>query len=285
MRMVFGLVLVVGLALAGFAVYMAQGFISQTQSALDAERAISAKSGPLVEVFVVNKPLNYGDVLTKEDVQVIYWQENALPETIFRDGEVLFPNDGKELRYVLRQMDMFEPLLATKVTEPGKPAGLTGQLDKGMRAFAIKVDVDSGVSGFLQPGDNVDVYWTGQSPDAGQTAGGEGELTRLIESTVKIVAVDQVTNGERAAAVARTVTVEVSPHQVARLAQAQATGRLALALVGIGDKTVSAAVEVNSAGLLGIEAQQIVVAEQEKVCTIRTRKGGEAVEIEIPCTN
>lgn len=279
MRMVFGLVLVVGLALAGFAVYMAQGFISKTQNALAAEQAIRAKSGPLVEVFVVNKPLNYGDVLTKEDVQMIYWPENALPETIFRDGEVLFPNEGKEPRYVLRQMDKFEPLLATKVTEPGQPAGLTGQLDKGMRAFAIKVDVDSGVSGFLQPGDKVDVYWTGQSP------GVEGDLTRLIESTVKIVAVDQVTNGERAAAVARTVTVEVSPEQVARLAQAQATGRLALALVGVGDETVSARVEVDGAGLLGIEAQQIVIAEQERVCTIRTRKGGEAVEIAIPCTN
>ena len=69
MRMVFGLVLVVGLALAGFAVYMAQGFISQTQAELEMERAASAKAGPLVEVFVVNKPLNYGDPLTKEDVQ------------------------------------------------------------------------------------------------------------------------------------------------------------------------------------------------------------------------
>ncbi len=279
MRMVFGLVLVVGLALAGFAVYMAQGFISQTQNQLAAEQAIRAKTGPLVEVFVVNKPLNYGDVLTKEDVQLIYWPENALPETIFKDGEVLFPNEGKEPRYVLRQMDKFEPLLATKVTEPGQPAGLTGQLDKGMRAFAIKVDVDSGVSGFLQPGDTIDVYWTGQSP------GVEGDLTRLIETAIKIVAVDQVTNGERAAAVARTVTVEVSPEQVARLAQAQATGRLALALVGVGDDTVTARVEVDSAGLLGIEAQQIVIAEQEKVCTIRTRKAGEAVEITIPCTN
>jgi pilus assembly protein CpaB len=279
MRMVFGLVLVVGLALAGFAVYMAQGFISQTQNALNEERAIREKSGPLVEVFVANKPLNYGDVLTKEDVQLIYWPENALPETIFRDVALLFPEDNNEPRYVVRQMEMFEPLLASKVTEPGQPAGLTGQLAKGMRAFAIKVDVNSGVSGFLQPGDNVDVYWTGQS------AGIEGELTRLIETTVKIVAVDQVANGERAAAEARTVTVEASPEQVARLAQAQATGRLALSLVGVGDETVSASVEVDNAGLLGIEAQQVVAAEEAKICTIRTRKGGEAVEITIPCTN
>lgn len=278
MRTVFGLVLVVGLALAGFAVYMAQGFISQTQDALAQERAIREKSGPLVEVYVANKPLNYGDILTKDDVQLIYWPENALPETIFRDPAVLFPEDGKEARYVVRQMEMFEPLLASKVTEPGQPAGLTGQLAKGMRAFAIKVDVDSGVSGFLQPGDNVDVYWTGQ------TGGVEGDLTRLIENSVKIVAVDQVANGERAAAVARTVTVEATPEQVARLAQAQATGRLALSLVGVGDDTLSASIEVDNKGLLGIEAQQVVAAEEVKICTIRTRKGGEAVEITIPCT-
>ena len=86
MRMVFGLVLVVGLALAGFAVYMAQGFISQTQNALAEERAIREKSGPLVEVYVVNKALNYGDVLTKEDVQLIYWPENALPEKMAAFG-------------------------------------------------------------------------------------------------------------------------------------------------------------------------------------------------------
>ena len=278
MRTVFGLVLVVGLALAGFAVYMAQGFISQTEDALAQERAIREKSGPLVEVYVANKPLNYGDILTKDDVQLIYWPENTLPETIFRDPAVLFPEDGKEARYVVRQMEMFEPLLASKVTEPGQPAGLTGQIAKGMRAFAIKVDVDSGVSGFLQPGDNVDVYWTGQ------TAGVEGDLTRLIENSVKIVAVDQVANGERAAAVARTVTVEATPEQVARLAQAQATGRLALSLVGVGDDTLSASIEVDNKGLLGIEAQQVVAAEEVKICTIRTRKGGEAVEITIPCT-
>ena len=48
---------------------------------------------------------------------------------------------------------------------------------------------------------------------------------------------------------------------------------------------MSASVEVDTAGLLGIEAEQVVAAEKEKVCTIRTRKGGEAVEIAIPCTN
>lgn len=284
MRMIFGLVLLVGLALAGAAVYMARGFISNTQAQLNHEREFRAKTGPLVQVFVVNKPMNYGDVLTKEDVQLIYWQESAMPETVFKDAALLFPDEGKEPRYILRQMEQFEPLLAVKVTEPGQPAGLTGQLAKGMRAFAVKVDVSSGVSGFVQPGDHVDIYWTGS------VTGVDGELTRLIESGVKIIAVDQTAdNGNSGATVARTVTVAASPEEVARLAQAAATGRMALSLVGVGDESVdNGTIEVDSNALLGILPEQQVVAAEvpvEKICTVRNRKGNEVTETQIECTN
>ena len=280
MRMIFGLVLVVGLALAGFAVYMAQGYISQTQAELAQERAASAKAGPLVEVYVVNKPLAYGDALTRDDVQKIYWPQNALPEQIFTDEALLFPVGAPGPRYILRQMEKFEPLLAVKLTEPGQDAGLTSRLARGMRGFAIKVDVASGVSGFVQPGDKVDVYWTGSN--------GGSEMTRLIETTVKIIAVDQISNSDRSASamVARTVTVEATPQQVARLAQAQATGRLALALVGSNDSSVAGLIEVDSQSLLGIEQQVVDAAPPApRVCTIKTRKGAEVTEIPIPCTN
>ncbi|MDP4033322.1 MAG: Flp pilus assembly protein CpaB [Pseudorhodobacter sp.] len=281
MRMIFGLVLVVGLVMAGIAVYMAQGYISQTQAELAQERAARAKAGPLVEVYVVNKPLAYGDALTKADVQKIYWPQNALPEKIFTDEALLFPANAPGPRYVVRQMEKFEPVLAVKVTAPGQDAGLTARLAKGMRAFAIKVDVASGVSGFLQPNDRVDVYWTGVANNNG------GEITQLIETTVKIIAVDQMANNDRSgsAMIARTVTVEISPEQVARLAQAQATGRLALSLVGTGDDSVSGQVEVNRRSLLGIEQQVVEAAPAAKVCSIRTRKGAEVIEMPIPCTN
>ena len=161
MRMIFGLVLLVGVALAGFAVYMAQGYINQTASALDKERAFRNQVGELVEVYVVSKPLKYGDPLLLEDVKKIYWQKSALPEGTFNDEAVLFPPNEERPRYVLRPMETHEPILAVKVTEPGQPAGLTGALDDGKRAFAISVDASSGVSGFVYPGNFVDVYWTG----------------------------------------------------------------------------------------------------------------------------
>ena len=75
-------------------------------------------------------------------------------------------------------------------------------------------------------------------------AGGD-EVTKLIEAGVKLIAVDQSAGGNLdEATIARTVTVSVSPQQVAGLAQAQSTGKLSLALVGAEDDTVAAAIEV-----------------------------------------
>jgi pilus assembly protein CpaB len=283
MRMVFGLVLVLGLALAGFAVYMTNNYFSQTQAALNHERELRAKTGPLVEVYVVNKIKKYGDPLTKEDVQLIYWPQNALPEHIFMKEADLFPEGNKDPRYVMRQMEKFEPVLLEKITEPGQMAGLTGQLAKGQGAFAIKVDVASGVSGFVQPGDFVDVYWTGAAGDNNDS------MTRLIENNIKVIAVDQNTDDTSSTAtVARTVTVAATREQVARLAQAAATGKLALSLVSGADVADAGLVEVNGKSLLGIVDQPevaTIVAEPEKVCTITTNKGGVRTVEPIPCTN
>lgn len=281
MRMVFGLVLIVGLGLAGFAVYMVQGYLSQTEQALAAERAAREKAGPMVEVYVVNKPLAYNAPLTLEDVQPVLWQESALPETIFKvaDAATLFP-EGGEPRYVLRQFEKFEPLLATKVTLPGEPASLTSRLPQGMQAFAIKVDVSTGVSGFVKPDDSVDVYWTGS------TSTSDSEFTKLIETNVKVIAVDQNSDGENAsAAVAQTVTVAASREQVARLTQGQATGRLTLALLGNNDVGVTASdiIEVDTTTLLDIKKVQEVAIEAEKVCKVITRKGDELIETVVDC--
>jgi len=278
MRAMFGLVLVAGVGLAGAAVYMAKGYISKTETGLQKELAIKAQTGGLVEVYVVKKSVDYGDPLTKDDVQRSYLPKNTLPEATFGDIALLFPEDNSEPRYVLRPMEKFEPILAIKVTEPGEQAGLTGALEKGMRAFAIKVEA----ADFLQPGDRVDIYWTGA------TESSTGEITRLIESTMKIIAVDR--NGKSQSSDGsiqnRTMTVAATPEQVARLAQAQATGRLVMSLVGVGDDTETGKIEVDTGSMLGItEAAAPVAVEAEKVCTIRTRKGADVVEIPIPCTN
>ncbi len=280
MRMVFGLVLIIGFGLAGFAVYMAQGFISQYKHALASERASNAKQIKLTEVYVAKRGLRYGEQVTEEDTMLVQWPTKSLPDGVFQKLEDLFPDGNPKFRTVLRTMEKNEPLLAVKLTEPGADAGITSRLSKGMRAFAINVDVSSGVSGFLRPGDSVDIYWTGTAS--------RQQFTKLIEARVKLIAVDQTADGDRQSPViARTVTVEATPQQVAALAQAQSTGRLSLSLVGATDETVTSSVEIDQNKLLGIvvEEKEVIEVIEKEVCTIRTRRGAEVVEIPIPCTN
>lgn len=286
MRAVFGLVLIVGVALAGGAVMMAKNYITAYQNALAQERANRTESIPTTEIFVANQQLKYGERLTQENVRKVLWPSQSVPEGAFTSLEDLFPPSRPEdLRVVLRTMEKDEALLAVKLTNPGQDAGITSQLQRGMRAFAISVDVNSGVSGFLRPGDHVDVYWTG-SVRGGEDRGRQ-EITRLIDTSIELIAVDQSASGEvNGAKIARTVTVAVRPEQVAALAQAQSTGRLSLSLVGAGDDTVASVIEVNQRNLLGLgEIQAPEVVEQQRVCTIRTRRGAEVVEIPIPCSN
>lgn len=287
MRLLFSVVLLIGLGLAGFAVYMAQGYISQYQTALAQERAAREKQVKLTDIFVAKRPLKYGEQLKPEDGQMIKWPAEFVPEGAFKKAEDLFPANGAQFRTVLRAMEVNEPLLAVKLTQPGEDAGITSRLSKGMRAFAINVDVSSGVSGFLRPGDRVDVYWTGGVRGDEQRR----QVTKLIEANMRLIAIDQIADQDRTSPViARTVTVEATPLQVAALAQAQSAGNLSLSLVGAQDDTVSESVEIDLKSLLGIveEApveQEVVEAEVEEVCAIRTRRGSEVVMMPIPCTN
>ena len=284
MSLVFALVLVLGVALAGFAAYMAKNYIQDYQAQLEHERSQRAPNIETVEVYVADRPLQYGQELLLKDVRKVAFPKKSLPEGVFTTEDELFPEGEDEPRTVLRAMEPKEPILAVKVTGPGQDAGITSQLERGMRAFAIKVDVSSGVSGFLRPGDRVDVYWTGKVTKPGSK--GAKEVTKLIETGVKLIAVDQVADGDTTGAIiARTVTVTARPQQVAALAQAQSTGRLSLSLVGADDDTVSEAIEVDQRKLLGIA--EVVVEEKpvEQICTVRTRRGGEVISTPIPCTN
>ena len=280
MRIVFALVLLIGIGLAGFAAHLAKGYVSATEQQLAAERAARVEAVPIVDVFVVTQQVRYGQRLSQENVRAVRWPENAIPEGAFKSMEELFPRGEDVQRSVLRTMDTDEAITASKVTDPGEDAGVGSRLGPGMRAFAIRVDVTSGVSGFLRPGDRVDVYWTGTPP------GGSGEFTTLIDTNVRLIAVDQSADEDRnTASIARTVTVEATPQQVATLAQAQESGRLWLSLVGADDLSVASAVRVDQRGLLGIEAVVIEEEKEAQICTIRTRRGGEIVEVPIDCTN
>jgi pilus assembly protein CpaB len=280
MRIVFALVLILGVALAGGAVYFASQQFNANQSRIAELTNRIARNVEMVEVYVAATELKYGQVLTKDDVKTIEWPLKSIPETAFTKTKDLFGDDGEtDTRIVIRVIDPGEILLSTKVTNLGEDAGVASRLEKGMRAFTINVDVASGVSGFLRPGDKIDIYWTGQV-ERGSI------VTKLIMDGISLIAIDQ-TSGEvsSAATVAKTVTVAVSPKTVASLAQAQSTGKLLLSLRGVNDDSVSGAIEVTQNDLLGRVEIEAEVEKIERICTIKTRKGANVIEVPIPCSN
>jgi pilus assembly protein CpaB len=280
MRIVFALVLIFGVALAGGAVYFASQQFNANESRIAELRKRVSKNVELIDVYVAATELKYGQPLTKDDVKTIEWPVNSIPETAFTKAEDLFGLEGElDTRIVIRVVDPGEILLSTKVTNLGEDVGVASRLAVGMRAFTLRVDVASGVSGFLRPGDRVDIYWTGEI-DRGE------KVTKLIMDGISLIAIDQSSESSSAApTVAKTVTVAVSPKTVASLVQAQSTGKLLLSLRGVNDDTTSEAIEVTQNDLLGRQEVKEEVKAVEEVCTIKTRKGAEVIEVPIPCSN
>ncbi|MFW2587782.1 Flp pilus assembly protein CpaB [Sagittula sp. SSi028] len=282
MRLVFGLVLLVGIGLAGFAVYMAQNYIGAYENALVQARQNQVASVPTQMIYVSTKEIPYGHEITEEDIKLAPWPEEILPEGVFTENSPLL-GPGIERRVALRNIEPFEAMLPTKVSEPGGSAGLTSFLEPGETAFALKVDVATGVSGFLRPGDRVDIYWTGKVNAGGQS----GSVTKLIQTGVRLIAVDQkAETNANATIIARTVTVAASREVVSVLTHAQSTGKLTLSLIGVTDTAlVEESIEVDQLSMLGIVAEAPQLAPKEESCFTRVRRGADVVQIPIPCTN
>ncbi|HZW30851.1 MAG TPA: Flp pilus assembly protein CpaB, partial [Isosphaeraceae bacterium] len=109
---------------------------------------------------------------------------------------------------------------------------LVANIPKGMRAFAIDVTEQSGVSGFILPGHRVDVVRYEPS-DRGLT---QGEC--LLQNILVLAAGQVFTRAEERALTTRTVTLAVTPEQVDILAAARIKGNLALSLRGVNDHEV-----------------------------------------------
>ncbi|MCF6271875.1 MAG: Flp pilus assembly protein CpaB [Rhodobacteraceae bacterium] len=279
MRLVFLFVLVIGIGTAGYATLLIKNQFSGYQvrvSELENElRATREKVVETTPVVVSSRALTFAHKLVVEDLAIIQWPSSNLPENIFTSIEALVGDEGSQPRYIKRTIDPGEPMLSSKVTNFGEDIGVTTLLEPGTRAFAIRVDVASGVSGFIQPGDEVDIYWTGNNL--------EQVITKLVLEKVKVVAIDQQADQDsQRPTVATTVTVQVFPNVVANLVQFQSSGSLTLALRGAEDTTISGNIEVNTNTLIGNE---IIVVVPEQVCTRTVRRGVEVVVTEVPCAS
>ena len=270
MRAVFALVLLVGFLLAGAAVYMARNFIGQTEAEVARATALLNQTGPLVEVYAFNSEKKFGDPLTADDVTIVWLQQNMLPEGVFpvpADGATnpLFPRGTDVNRAILRSALPNEVILASRVTEPGEPAGTAGKLGPGMSAYQLQTDS----AALAQEESLIDVYWTGTTSD-GETS---VENTRWIENGLRVLAKD-----------GNTLTIAGTREQVARLTQAQNSGRISIALTtDVDPNFVSGQLVVGRDSVSGSTTR--APQATQNVCTNTVMRGTERVTIEVPCQN
>ncbi len=277
MRLIFLLVLVIGIGTAGYAVMLISGEfsakdakIAQLNNELRKTREQVVETTPVV---VTANRVSFAHKLVAEDLSIINWPTEFLPANVFSTIEDVVGGEDAEPRYVKRVLEAGEPIMSVKITDFGEDIGINTLLDPGTRAFAIRVDVATGVSGFLQPGDEVDIYWTGTNLDR--------TITRLILEKVRVIAIDQQASQDNLSpVVARTITLQVSPDIVANLVQFQSSGSLTLALRGVEDATTSGPIEVNTNSLIGNEIIPVEVAEK---CYNTVRRGVEVIRNEVPC--
>jgi pilus assembly protein CpaB len=177
-------------------------------------------------IVVAKQPLRFGTELSAAMLQEVPWPANAVPSGAFsKVTDILSP--GR--RVVLAAIETNEPVLALKITGPGQRATLSSLVKPGMKAVTIRVNDVEGVGGFVLPGDRVDVVLTRQI-DKGQAS------TEVVLQNTRVLAIDQSAD-ERAAkaAVAKSVTLEVTTIEAQKVWLASSVGSLSLLLRKAGE--------------------------------------------------
>ncbi len=188
-----------------------------------------------ISVVTASEDLPWGTLLEQQHLVLRDYLEDSVPA-----GAVLTIEDalGRTCR---ENLVAGQALIAGRLTEPGAGRGLPPLIPRGMRAVSIQTPtVSSGVSGFVMPGNKVDVVLTMQGRTRDDTSGGGRTITLL--QNVSVLAVDQnieaPSENKMDLKQLRTVTLVVTPRQAQELDLGQNRGVLRLTLRNPNDELI-----------------------------------------------
>ncbi len=220
---ILGFAILLGLA----AVFVANSYLSK------AEQAQATPQGGMTKVVVASMPLPFGAAITPEKIRVVDWPAASVPPGAFREA-VQLTSLGKQ-RVVLRQIEPGEPILTSKLSGEGGRATMSGVLRPEMRAVAVRVNDVAAASGFVLPGDTVDVFVTRTMQDG--MGGGGQQITDVLLQNIRVIAIDQNANdSSKDPAIGKTATLEVNQVDAQKLVLGQQVGQLTLVLRNVTDQ-------------------------------------------------
>ncbi|MGE0310605.1 MAG: Flp pilus assembly protein CpaB [Lautropia sp.] len=232
---------------AALALQAGKGYLDEQ---LEAERARHvAPAVPTESVVVARRDLRAGDLVNADTMAV-----RSVPRTYAMHGAVRPAQfeafDGARLAAPLAAG---EQLLGALVA--GRDAAsFSARLKPGIRALTLAVDEINSISGMLQPGDRVDLYFSARAPGGARAAA--GETTVPLQQNLLVLATgrqvrpggDDRSQGARAYS---SVTVALPPQAAQRLVVAQRTGRLTAVLRHPEDRLVQDAASMDLRHLFG----------------------------------
>jgi pilus assembly protein CpaB len=184
-----------------------------------------AYAGGTTKVAVATAPLSFGTDITPDKVRFVDFPNSSIPPGAFTTAQQLLP-DGKK-RVALVPIAVNEPILKDKISAEGQGASISALLPDGMRAATVRINDVSGVAGFIQPNDHVDVLITRDL--SGNN--GSSEVTDVLLQNTRVIAIGQQAKDANGKPIsARTATLEVAPIDAQKLALGEAAGSLSLVL-------------------------------------------------------
>lgn len=184
----------------------------------DVVQKVDAEAVPVV-VAAVDLP--WGTKLQKEMLKAVPFLKESLPNGYRSDPALLAG------RVVVSPLRATEAVLESRLAPDSVTVGgVSAVITPGMRAIAVKGDKVIGISGFIQPGNRVDVLVTLKDPRT------ENETTKMALSNVLVLAtgteIQEKQDGKPSPV--DVYTLEVDPEQGEKIALAAAEGKLQFAL-------------------------------------------------------
>ena len=223
-----------GLLFAGLAIVACLGTGYLTRLWLSNEHAQAVTQATIQKsnlyVLVAAKDLPTGNFVRPEDLRWQAWPDAQINENYLRkDKDTLQSLVGSVVR---QRITAGEPVTNGRLIKPGDRGFLAAVLGPGMRAVSVSVTATSGVAGLVFPGDRVDLVLSHQIKDDRDPNAPAKFASETILSNVRVLAIDQTTAipDNKPAALAKTVTFEVTPKQVEIIGVGSDLGNLSLSL-------------------------------------------------------
>jgi pilus assembly protein CpaB len=212
--------------LAGGTGLLVRSYLAQKTAEVEAA-PLARPAPPQKSVLVARNAITRGQILKPQDFSWQVWPEGGVDRNYIQAGTR--PAEAFTGWVARDPFAPGEPISDAKIVSPGSRGFLAAALAPGMRAVSVPVTATSGISGFVFPGDQVDILIT-HTPLSGNNEA-QHKASETVLHDVRVIAVDQKLDSKgNEALVAHTATLEVTPKQSEIIAVATEMGKLSLSL-------------------------------------------------------